>query len=73
MTEVRMTPKEIIEEIKVEESFGVNTLLQNLFSLSNSNNIDLEDDNIQVFKVLDSEGKIIDYKIRNKNGEDIQL
>jgi len=63
--EVEMTVEEVREEIAYEESLGVNTLLQNLMAL--------KDEKVIVFKVINSEGKLVDYKIRNEQGIDVQL
>ena len=73
MTEVRMSAEEIKAEIDYEDSMGSNTLLQNLMALNQEIEIDLDNDSVRVFKVLDADGKMSDYKIRNKDGNDIQL
>lgn len=73
MIEIRMTADEIKTEIDYEDSVGVNTLLQNILALNEGNEIDLDNENVQVFKVLNEKGEMTDYKIRDKNGNDIQL
>jgi len=71
--EIKMTSKEILQEIEYEGKMGINTLLQNIFSLNSEKDIDLEHMDIDIFKVLNAENKLIDYRIRDKQGKDVQL
>ena len=65
--EIEMTLEEIMAEVQHEARTGFNTLLQNLLTYDE---LGIE---VRVFKVLNSRGELVDYKIRNTNGKDIQL
>jgi len=68
MKEKLMTPKEIDEEIKYEDSCMVNTLLQNLLYFQSQNKV------VDVFRTFNNKGEITGYTIRDKEtGEDVQL
>ena len=71
MKEVKMTPKQVMEEIKFEDSCGVNDLLQEL--LSSVHNEAYNKGELVVYMKINNKGENCGWVLKDKNGKDMHL